>query len=108
RRLKNTARVARNAVSREVVSILDAGGNFADVRSLVAGARGQVVYELGDLDFGIWASGLCQGLIHDVPTVHELIVRMIAESADIIGGRLLSQLAPADSVSAAELSAQCS
>jgi NAD(P)H-dependent flavin oxidoreductase YrpB (nitropropane dioxygenase family) len=104
RSLNNTARVASNAVSREVVSILAAGGEFADVQSLVAGARGRAVYASGDLDFGIWASGLCQGLIDDVPTVDELMARMIAEAIDIIGGRLLSQLAPADSNPVAELS----
>ena len=32
RSLRNTARVARNSVSREVVQILSAGGTFDDVR----------------------------------------------------------------------------
>jgi nitronate monooxygenase len=93
RPLSNTARVASNAISREVISILDRGGDFADVRDLVAGARGRVVYESGDLDHGIWASGLGQGLIHDVPTVHDLIGRMIAEAIDLIDGRLRNRIA---------------
>jgi NAD(P)H-dependent flavin oxidoreductase YrpB (nitropropane dioxygenase family) len=93
RPLSNTARVASNAISREVVSILDRGGDFADVRDLVAGARGRVVYESGDLDHGIWASGLGQGLIHDVPTVDDLIGRMIAEAIDLIDGRLRNRIA---------------
>ncbi len=38
RPLRNTARVASNTVSREVVEILDRGGQFEDVRELVAGA----------------------------------------------------------------------
>ena len=69
RTLRNTARVADNSVSREVVEILNAGGQFADIRELVAGARGRTVYELGDLDAGIWYAGMSQGLINDVPTV---------------------------------------
>ncbi|OLL76015.1 Enoyl-[acyl-carrier-protein] reductase [FMN] [Pseudonocardia sp. Ae168_Ps1] len=40
RPLRNTARVARNAVSTEVVRILDEGGQFPDVRELVAGPAG--------------------------------------------------------------------
>ena len=35
--LRNTARVASNAVSREVVEILNDGGQFEDVKDLVAG-----------------------------------------------------------------------
>ena len=34
----NTARVASNAVSREVVEILNNGGQFGDVAELVAGS----------------------------------------------------------------------
>ena len=37
RPLRNTARVASNTVSREVVGILDRGGQFEDVKDLVAG-----------------------------------------------------------------------
>ncbi|MEK8174287.1 nitronate monooxygenase [Streptomyces sp. M19] len=40
RPLRNTARVATNAVSRKVVDVLDAGGQFPDVRDLVAGRAG--------------------------------------------------------------------
>lgn len=88
RSLRNTARVANNAVSREVVEILDAGGDFADVRHLVAGARGRAVYETGDVDAGIWTVGQVQGIIHDVPTVAELVARIVAEAEEILDGRL--------------------
>ena len=37
RPLRNTARVASNTVSREVVEILNSGGQFEDVKDLVAG-----------------------------------------------------------------------
>jgi len=88
RPLRNTARVARNAVSTEVVSILDKGGRFEDVRELVAGARGRKVFETGDLDLGIWTAGTVQGLVHDIPTVAELVARIVTEAGEIISGRL--------------------
>jgi NAD(P)H-dependent flavin oxidoreductase YrpB (nitropropane dioxygenase family) len=88
RTLRNTARVARNSVSTEVVAILSRGGTFADVRELVAGMRGRKVFETGDLDLGIWTAGLVQGLIRDVPTVAELIGRIIAEAKELIAGQL--------------------
>lgn len=88
RQLRNTARVADNAVSREVVAKLNAGAAFAEIRDLVAGKRGAIVYQTGDLDHGIWTVGMVQGLIHDIPTCAELISRIVNEAHDIITGRL--------------------
>jgi len=88
RTLRNTARVASNSVSREVVGILAEGGQFEDVRELVAGARGRTVYELGDAEAGIWTAGMVQGLIHDVPTAGQLVERIVAEAEELIGTRL--------------------
>ena len=92
RPLRNTARVARNSVSTKVVSILDDGGAFEDVRDLVAGDRGRKVFEVGDLDLGIWTAGLVQGLIHDIPTVAELIRRIVTEARELIAERLTGTL----------------
>ena len=88
RTLRNTARVADNSVSREVVRILNEGGQFADIRSLVAGARGRTVYEQGDLEAGIWYASMAQGLVRDIPPVAELVERIVAEAEAIITGRL--------------------
>ncbi|HEY8616486.1 nitronate monooxygenase family protein [Phenylobacterium sp.] len=94
RTMHNTARVAKNAVSDEVVAIEKRGGaKFEDVKDLVAGARGRVVYEDGDPDYGIWSAGQVQGLIHDIPTCAELISRIVREAEEIIQGRLGGMLA---------------
>ncbi len=85
RTLKNTARVARNTVSREVVSIESKGdATIDDIAHLVSGQRGRVVLETGDMDYGIWSAGMIQGLIHDVPTVKELVDRIMDEAHQII------------------------
>ena len=94
RSLRNTARVARNSISQEVVEILSSGGKFEDVRHLVAGARGRAVFDSGDPEAGIWTAGTVQGLIHDVPTVGELVERIVAESEALIAGRLTGLLDP--------------
>lgn len=88
RPLRNTARVASNSVSREVVAKLDDGGAFEDVRELVAGARGRQVYEQGDTELGIWSVGMVQGLINDVPTVGDLVDRIVSEAGELIHDRL--------------------
>jgi nitronate monooxygenase len=88
RTMRNTARVAKNAISQQVLALEGRGAKFEEVRELVAGSRGKVVYETGDPDHGIWSAGQVQGLIHDVPTCAELIHRIVAEAEAIIRGRL--------------------
>jgi len=89
RTLHNTARVASNTVSREVVAIESKGGaTIDDLRHLVAGQRGRGVYEFGDPDAGIWSAGQVQGLIHDIPTCAELVSRIVREAEAIIDARL--------------------
>ncbi len=85
RSLRNTARVASNTVSREVVEILNDGGQFDQIQDLVSGKRGKTVYELGDPEAGIWSVGTCQGLIDDIPDAGDLIARIMTESDEIIG-----------------------
>jgi nitronate monooxygenase len=89
RTMHNTARVAKNAVSDEVVTIERRGNaKFEDVKELVAGTRGARVYDSGDTDAGIWSAGQTQGLIHDIPTCAELVSRIISEAEAIIRNRL--------------------
>ena len=56
--------------------------------SLVAGERGAVVLDTGDMEHGIWWAGISTGLIHDIPTVDELVSRIVAEAEEIIHQRL--------------------
>jgi NAD(P)H-dependent flavin oxidoreductase YrpB (nitropropane dioxygenase family) len=95
RTMRNTARVARNAISRQVLEIERNGGTFEDVRELVAGARGRKVYETGDTDHGIWSSGMVQGLIHDVPSAGEVVLRTVSEAERLITERLSGLVAGA-------------
>ena len=40
------------------------------------------------MDAGAWSCGMVAGLIHDVPTVQELIDRIMREANEIITARL--------------------
>ena len=89
RALRNTARVGKNSVSDKVVEILKRpDAKFEDVAELVRGAHGRVLLETGDVDAGLVWAGQVQGLIHDIPTVAELMKRIIREATDIISRRL--------------------
>lgn len=86
RKFKNTARVAKNAVSEEIASIEStAGTTFEDIAQLASGKRGRRnVLEGGDTDGGLWWAGLSQGLIHDIPSCAELITRIVADAERIL------------------------
>jgi nitronate monooxygenase len=89
RTLHNTARVAKNAVSDEVVAIEGRGhATFSDVKNLVAGSRGATVLDKGEMDAGIWSAGQSQALVHDIPTCADLVSRIVREAEAIIRGRL--------------------
>lgn len=66
RTLRNTTRVFKNNVAREVVRLEGKGAEFKDLQPLVSGARGRTVYTLGDPEAGIWTAGQTVGLIHDI------------------------------------------
>ena len=92
RKFHNTARVARNAISQKIVEIsARPESTFADIAELASGQRGRVnVMESGDVDGGVWTAGMCQGLIHDIPTTAELVSRIVREAEEIIRDRLAS------------------
>jgi nitronate monooxygenase len=95
RTMRNTARVAKNAVSTKVVAMEKQGATFDQVRDLVAGARGKMVYATGNADEGIWSAGQAQGLIHDIPSCAELVSRIMREAETIIRRRLAGMMSPA-------------
>jgi len=94
RSYRNTARVARNAISQEVLRLEREGAPFEDVAPLVKGVRGREGLETGDIEHGIWTAGTVVGLIHDIPTVDALMSRIVTDARAIISGRLAATLAP--------------
>lgn len=91
RPLRNTERVLTNAAVEKILSIeKERGSDVAinDIYHLVAGTQNRKVLQEGEMDAGAWSCGMVAGLIHDVPTVKELIDRIMAEAEQIIRGRL--------------------
>ena len=95
RPLRNTERVLKNASVDRLLQIeRDKGPSleFSDIHDQVAGVYPRIMIE-GDMDAGAWSCGMVVGLIHDVPSVKELIDRIMAEAEDLIRHRLLGLLA---------------
>src|SRR6201981_2842922 len=94
RALHNTERVLKNkGVDQLLVVEREKGGTLKieDIHDQVAGVYPKVMIN-GDMDAGAWSCGMVVGLINDVPTVKELIDRIMAEAEAIIRQRLIGFL----------------
>src|ERR1700751_4332415 len=90
RALRNTERVLRNKGVDELLEIEREKGaalKIADIHAQVAGVYPKVMID-GQMDAGAWSCGMVVGLIKDVPTVKELIERIMADAERIILDRL--------------------
>ncbi|MGY4617732.1 NAD(P)H-dependent flavin oxidoreductase YrpB (nitropropane dioxygenase family) [Bradyrhizobium sp. USDA 4472] len=90
RALRNTERVLRNKGVDELLEIEREKGaslKIDDILDQVAGVYPKVMVD-GQMDAGAWSCGMVVGLIHDIPTVKELIDRIMAEAEQIIRQRL--------------------
>jgi NAD(P)H-dependent flavin oxidoreductase YrpB (nitropropane dioxygenase family) len=91
RPLRNTARVYKNKVATTVNDIERDKGKemkFEYIQDLVAGVKGKAALTAGEVDGGIWTSGMVQGLIDSIPTCDELIQSLVNECRDVIRERL--------------------
>lgn len=94
RPLRNTERVLSNtAVERllEKERSLGSSLKFEDIAAEVAGVYPRIMKD-GEMDAGAWSCGMVAGLIRDVPTVKELIDRIMAEAEGLIRQRLAATL----------------
>ena len=90
RPLRNTERVLKNAaVERLIEKEKELGSKiqFKDIIAEVGGVYPRIMKQ-GEMDAGAWSCGMVVGLIHDIPTVKELIDRIMREAEDIISRRL--------------------
>lgn len=90
RSLRHTGRVYRNSIAEKVLEIEGRPGDtfFEDLLHLMSGERSKKVIREGTLEEGIWWVGMVMGLIHDIPTVKELIERIVSDAEKIITTRL--------------------
>jgi nitronate monooxygenase len=94
RPLRNTERVLNNKGVEKILQKekeLGAHLKFEDIIKEVSGVYPKVMLE-GDMDAGAWSCGMVAGLIHDIPTVKELIDRIMSDAEDLIKKRLEGML----------------
>lgn len=86
RPFRNTERVLNNKSVEKLIECEQQLGDkitFDDIKPYVAGVYPKVMRD-GDMDAGAWSCGMVVGLINDIPTVDELLRRIMSEAESII------------------------
>jgi nitronate monooxygenase len=95
REFHNSARVARNSISEQIVAISrQDGAKFEDIAHLASGRRGrEEVLQNGNMENGLWWAGQTQGLIHEIASCAEVVETIMSDAEAIIAERLAPRLA---------------
>mmetsp|Transcript_2831 Transcript_2831/g.8548 ORF Transcript_2831/g.8548 Transcript_2831/m.8548 type:complete len:333 (-) Transcript_2831:249-1247(-) len=94
RTMRNTERVYKNKAVEDLMAIESKHpGEFDKIKHLISGQIYKRVFqETGDIDEGVWSAGIVMGLIDDVPTVEELVLRIVGDAEEIVAQRLPGML----------------
>lgn len=84
RSLNATHRVWNNQAAQKVIELETSKGNQMEIFNAAAGAKSKLMYDEGELSAGVISVGQGVGLIHDIPTVKELIDRIMKEANEIV------------------------
>tara|TARA_B110001454_G_scaffold219016_1_gene249322 strand:- start:1173 stop:2174 length:1002 start_codon:yes stop_codon:yes gene_type:complete len=90
RPLRNTERVLTNPSVERIIEKENRLGEaltFDDIATEVAGVYRRIMKD-GETDIGAWSCGMVAGLIDDIPTVAELVERIITQAKAIVRTRL--------------------
>ncbi len=83
RSFRNTMRVLRTPTAEKVLELEKQGADIHQLEALISGRAGLGLIESGDVDNGLLSVGQVVGLVHDIPTVKELIDRMVKEAKEV-------------------------
>ena len=83
RSFHNTMRVLRTPTVEKVLELEKQGADIHQLEALISGRAGLGLIESGDVDNGLLSVGQVVGLVHDIPTVKELIDRIVKEAKEV-------------------------
>ena len=86
RSINATHRVWTNASARKCAELEAAGADFfTEIYPVVSGDNAKKMYREGDIDCGIVAAGQGIGICRDIPTVSELLDRIMEQTESALG-----------------------
>ena len=79
------ARAFKNALLDQVIDMESKGAGIEQLFPLIAGVRGRQAYKTGEVNDSLIPCGQGVGLIHDIPSVGELMQRIVSEARAAAG-----------------------
>ncbi|TFF68033.1 nitronate monooxygenase [Candidatus Thorarchaeota archaeon] len=84
RSIGNTHRIWENKAAQKVLELEEQGASLFTLVQAAAGTKAQKMYDEGDTDLGVVSCGQGVGLVRDIPTVKELLDRIMGEAEEIV------------------------
>jgi len=84
RSMNRAYRVRRNEAAEKVLEMEKRGADIFELLTYIGGEALQKVLFEGELDAGVVACGPVAGLINDIPSVKQIIDRMVKQGQDIV------------------------
>jgi NAD(P)H-dependent flavin oxidoreductase YrpB (nitropropane dioxygenase family) len=81
-----THRVWTNEAAKKIAELEANQAGLPEILNIATGEKAKKMYREGDLDVGIISCGQGIGMVHDIPTIKELLDRMMSEAADVARG----------------------
>jgi len=81
-----THRVWTNGAARRCAELEANQASLPELLTITAGDKAREMYATGDLDLGVISCGQCVGLAHDIPTVRQLLDRIMVDAAERLQG----------------------
>ena len=77
-------RALRNDIIRKIEEVEQKGGDLSDLLPLISGERARQVWKNGNVEEAMLTIGQSVGRIRDIPSVQELVFRIVAEAKEVI------------------------
>ncbi|MFW9870614.1 MAG: NAD(P)H-dependent flavin oxidoreductase [Candidatus Thorarchaeota archaeon] len=84
RSVNNTHRIWKNKAAQQLLELESQGAALFQLIQVASGERSEKMYREGDTDFGVVSCGQGVGLIRDIPTIKELLDRIMNEAEEVI------------------------
>jgi nitronate monooxygenase len=83
--IRNASRVIRNPWAEKILEMEKDGASLEDLMPYIGGQISRKGWVEGNLDEGLYSMGQCVGRIKDIPSVSELVERIIGEAKAVKG-----------------------
>ena len=77
-----------NEIMRKIAEVEEAGGELTELLPLISGQRALEVWKDGRVDEAMLTFGQSVGRVYDVPSVNDLVQRIVAEARTALSGAL--------------------